>query len=217
MKSFVSKFNFLYLLIFCIVLLASCDNRKIVNLCLKKGGKKYLMSNYGTGYTKGLLNRKESPSIVPSIWLAERGESLYIDPAYLELVNDFISGNYEIHDYQEKSFDGYITKGRHKVFEAKRSCESTEKVGEMIFVNNNYLTDINQTKRYHISWQKDPYVKAIKNCKLVSIMVKKPGKSNTYGNRKFLMVDLNEIVKFYGSKVKLDYVEDEGVLYIVVN
>ena len=44
----------------------------------------------------------------------------------------------------------------------------------------------------------------------------KPGE-RTAAKEDYIMINLSEIVKFYNSTVKLDYVEDDEILYIVVD
>lgn len=224
MKLTPRKLNLLCLLLLCISLLISCtefasDDRKSVNLLLKKDSKKYLFSSLGTMITKNSLDKNESPPIVESTRIVVKEGKLYIEPKHLENIVNLISGNYLIHDYPEKSFDGYVTEGKHKVFDKKYGSESTEKIGKMISTANIYISDIEQTKKYHISWQRNPNQSPLKNCIEMALWVDrtyKPGE-RTAAKDNLIMINLNDIVEFYNSTVKLDYVEEEENLYIIID
>ena len=63
--------------------------------------------------------------------LVIKDDQLLMEPQQLKNVVSLISGNYVIHDYQEKSIDGYVTEGEHDGYDKKYSSEPTEKIGKM--------------------------------------------------------------------------------------
>lgn len=210
------------LLIFSSSLFLSCgdfatDDRKNVNLVLKKEGKTYLFSPMGTMITKNKLDNNESPPIVTNTQIVKKNENLYVEPRHLENIAAILSGNYVVHDYQEKSYDGYITKGKLDIYNNKYSNQSTEKIGKMISTANIYLMDIEQTKKHQISWQRKPSQSPTQNCVEMNLWADrsyKPG-NRTVALEKFIMVDLNDIVEFYDSKTKLDYNKEDEILYFL--
>lgn len=224
MKLFTRKKSLWCVFILGVSLLLSCtdfatDDRKSVSLILKKDGKAYLFSRLGTFITKNKLDKNESPAIVSAAAIVEKEGELYMEPQYIKDIADLISGNYVIHDYQEKSFDGYVTAGAYEVYDKKYVSESTEKIGKMISVANIYLKDIDQTKEYHIAWERSPNQSPIKNCVEMALWVDKsykPGE-RTAAKEDFIMINLNDLIEFYASKVQLDYVEEEDILYIIVD
>jgi len=215
--------NLWCLLVLCTGLLMSCtdfatDDRKSVRLILKKDGKAYLFSPLGTFITKNKLNKNESPPIVTSTRVVKKDDHLYMEPQHIKDMANLISGNYVIHDHQEKSFDGYVTEGGHDIYDKKYTNESTEKIGEIISTANIHLKNINQTKEHHISWQRSPNQSPIQNCIEMALWVDKsykPGE-RTAAKDNFIMIDLNDLVEFYNSNIALDYVEEEEILYIIV-
>ncbi|MEM7086737.1 MAG: hypothetical protein AAF489_11175 [Bacteroidota bacterium] len=202
-------------------LLFSCanfatDERKSVQLILKKDNKMYLFSSLGTMITKNSLDKNESPPILNATRIVKKNNELYVEPQHLENMVDLISGNYVLHDFQEKSFDGYVTRGRYKVYDKKYSSESTEKIGQMASTANIYLNNMDQSKTYHISWQRSPNQIAIENCTEMALWVDKsykPGE-RVVSQDKFIMIKLNDIVEFYHSNVTLEY-DDDGILYFI--
>jgi len=195
------------------------DDRKSVHLILKKDGKMYMFSRLGTMITKNKLDKNESPTIVASTGIVKKDGELYTEPRYVENIVNLISGNYVIHDYEEKSFDGYITEGKHEVYNKKYDSESTERIGKMISIANIYLSNIDQTRKYHISWQRSPNQSPIMNCTEMALWVDKsykPGERTTAMDN-LIMINLNDMVEFYQPNVKLDYNEEEEILYIIVD
>ena len=142
-----------------------------------------------------------------------------MEPQHIENMANLISGNYVIHDYQEKSYDGYVTEGKHKIYDKKYTNESTEKIGKMKSMASIYLNDMDQTKELHISWQRSPNQSPVKNCVEMALWVDKsykPGE-RTAAKENFIMINLNDLVAFYSPKIELDYVEEEEILYIIVD
>jgi hypothetical protein len=224
MKLFSLKNNHWCLFILSVSLLLSCtdfatDDRKNVSFILKKDGKSYLFSRLGTFITKNSLDKNESPPVVTSARIVEKDGKLYMEPQYIKNIANLISGNYVLHDYQEKSFDGYVTEGEHDVYDKKYANESTAEIGKMASIAHIYLKDIEERREYHISWQRSPDQSPIKNCVELSLWVDKsykPGE-RTAAKEKFIMIGLDNLVEFFPSKVKLDYVKDEEVLYLIVD
>lgn len=224
MQLFLPKLNLWCLFILCTSLLISCsdfatDDRKSVNLILKKDGKMYLFSRLGTFITKNNLDKNQSPKTMQSTRIIKKKGELYTEPQHIKDLANLISGNYILHDYQEKAFDGYITGGKHDVYDKKYDSEHTEKIGQTISTANIYLTDIDQNRKHHISWQRSPNQIPIKNCIEMTLWVDKsykPGE-RTAAKDNFIMINLNDLVEFYDPTIKLDYVEEEEILYIIVD
>jgi hypothetical protein len=187
-------------------------------LVLKKDGNTYLFSRLGTFITKNNLDKNQSPTIVQSASIVEKNGNLYTEPQHVKNIANLISGNYILHEYQEKTVDGYCTEGTHDIYDKKYVSEYSEKIGEINSIANIYLTDLNQKSIHHISWQRSPNQIPIKNCTEIALWVDKtykPGE-RTIAKDNFIMINLNDLVEFYESKAKLDYAEEKGVLYIIV-
>ncbi len=223
MEKFTRKIIYWSLLIFYASMLASCsfstsDDRKSVNLILKKDGKLYLFSTLGTFVTKNSLDKNMSPAIVETTKIVEKEGKFFVQPTHLKNIVNLISGNYVLLDYKEKSFDGYVTEGEFDVYDKKYGSESTEKIGKMISTANVFITDTSNIKKYHISWQRNPNQKPLKNCVEMSLWTDKsykPGETSVV-KEKYIMIDLNTIVEYFNFKVKLDYVKDDELLYVIV-
>ena len=224
MKLHLSQLCLWCLLISCGSLLLSCtdfatDERKNVHMVLKKDGKTYLFSSFGTFITKNSLNKNESPRIIKSITIVEKQDSIYTEPQHLKNIASLISGNYIIHDHPEKTIDGYITVGAHDIYDKEYVSEHTEEIGKMVSMVNIYLTDVDQTRKHHISWQRSPNQVPINNCTKMALWVDKsykPGE-RTAAKEHFIMINLNDLADFFNPKIKLDYVEEEEILYIIVD
>ena len=220
------------MLILCVSLLNSCsfsDDRKPVTLALTKDGKTYLFNQ--TGSLTDKLNNIELPedfdkntiptvpAITEKIRIVEKGDELFIEPSQLENIINLISGNYVILEQVEKSFDGYVSEDEYDIFEKKYGTASTEKIGQMLSTSDIYLSDTAQTKKFHISWERSPNQKPIKNCEEMRIWVDKsykPG-TTTVAKETFIMINLSKIVEFYDSNITINYDKKDEVLYIIVN
>lgn len=221
MKSLSQKNSLWCVLFLSASLLLSCsdfasDDRKSVDVILKKDGKVYLFSALGTFITESKLNKNESPPVVASTRIVEKDNKLFVEPQYVEAMSNLISGNYVLHNHLEKSFDGYVTEGKHKLYDKSYTNKSTEKIGEMNSIANIFLKDINQTREHHISWQRNPNQSPLKNCVEMALWVDKsykPGE-RTAAKEDFIMINLNDLVQFYNSNIRLDYDEKEEVLYL---
>ncbi|NQT77123.1 MAG: hypothetical protein HQ565_05375 [Bacteroidetes bacterium] len=217
-----SKKNLWYFLLFFAIILTSCspsDDRKNINLALKVDNKTYLLSSLGAFITETKLKNNESPPIIKSTRIVEVGGELFVEPSCLENIVNLISGNYILYDYKEKSFDGYVTERKYDVYDKKYSTESTEKIGEMLSITNIYLSDTAQTKELHISWQRTPNQKPLKNCLEMSLWIDcsyKPG-TTTVALEKYIMIELNKIVEFYDYNIIVDYIAEDEILYVIVN
>lgn len=110
------------LLLFLVGTLSACslsDDRKSVNLALKKDGKTYVFSMIGAVITKHHLSNGDTPSIMSPIGIVELDGELYLQAGEIEDFVNMISGNYELLPYQEQSYDGYIVEGEFKVYTKK--------------------------------------------------------------------------------------------------
>ena len=187
MKLYTHKKNLWCLLILCASLLLSCsdfatDDRKSVHLVVKKDGKTYLFSRLGTFITNNSLDKNQSPAIIQSTRIVKKNGKLYTESQHIKNLANLISGNYIIHNYHEKTVDGYITEGTHNIYDKEYVNEHTEKIGKINSIANIYLTDIDQKKRHHISWQRSPNQSPIRNCIEMGLWVDKsykPGERTT--------------------------------------
>lgn len=197
----------------------AADERQSVQLVLKKKAKTYLFSNLGTFITQNKIDKNEHPSITNSIRIVSKDQKLYTEPQYIKSIANLIVGNYVIHDFSSTSMNGYVTEGKREVYDKKYVDEPTDAIAVMNSIANIHLTDIAKTKDYHISWQRSPELRPLKNCVKMALWVDKsykPGE-RTAAKEHLILIDLNDLVQSFDKSVTLNYVEEEGVLYFIVD
>jgi len=195
------------------------DERDMIQLALQKNNKTYLFSSLGTVIVKKSIAKGESPMAIKAISLVEADNQLFVFPEGLENIVQLISGNYVIHDYQEKSFEGYVTKGKDNIYTSTYKNEPSEKIGESILTGNIQIKNSNNSKPLNIAWKTNTSSQekqALQNCILRSITIRlhAPGRISLV-NKDFIMIDLQTILDFYNNKAKLNYNAEEKILYII--
>lgn len=193
------------------------DAPAIVNLVLKEDGKTYLFSNLGADAVAASLERNESPTSMHFLKLYV-DDKLYIPPADIKEVVNMMAGNYKIHPYKEKSCDGYVTSGDEELFEFSSKNEMTENIGEQIVKSSVIVKRPDARASFKITWERnaDGEIIPTKNCELVSFWVETnpdPGTS-VYNTEDILLVDLDNLNKYFGNKAQLSFDEENKVLYI---
>lgn len=195
-------------------------NNSFVNLALKKEDKVYVFSKQGTHLVQNSIAKNESPSSIPFVQLFEEDGILYMTPDNLEKIADVLSGNYQTHEYQEKSFNGYITSGKSVSFERSYKNESTANIGEQLRLNTVQLNKLTSKDILRIRWKlnmKSYKLQAVENCKKKSFMIAtriQPGEV-VRASEDFIMVNLKDLVKFYGDKVILELNVEDQLLYFI--
>lgn len=199
-----------------IIFFSSSDSR-LVNLALQKEGKTYVFSKSGPQITQSAIEKEKSPSVFPFMELLVRKE-LYISPYKMEELCNLLGGGYTLHEYAEKSYEGYVTTRSQEHYSLTTENQSTEQVGEQLLINTVTLTnDQGATKR--IVWSQKPQSSkqtSIENCELKSFMiVTSPHPGETVGNfEKILVVKLKDLVDFFNSGLSLEYKKKEQLLYV---
>lgn len=199
-----------------IIFFSSSDSR-LVNLALQKEGKTYVFSKSGPQITQSAIEKEKSPYVFPFMELLVRKE-LYISPYKMEELCNLLGGGYTLHEYAEKSYEGYVTTRSQEHYILTTENQSTEQVGEQLLINTVTLTnDQGATKR--IVWSQKPQSSKqtpIENCELKSFMiVTSPHPGETVGNfEKILVVKLKDLVDFFNSGLSLEYKKKEQLLYV---
>ena len=127
------------------------DAPAIVNLVLEESGKKYVFSNLGTEAVQASLRRNESPSSMHFLELYV-DDKLYMPPQEVKDLVNLIAGNCKIHEYREKSCDGYVTNGNEEIFNFVVKNEMTENIGEQIVKSKVVIKRPESRGSLTISW-----------------------------------------------------------------
>ncbi|WP_190810951.1 hypothetical protein [Flagellimonas sp. S3867] len=221
-KSF-SSFIFIGGVLFCTFLMylmsASETNNSFVNLILEKDSKIYVYSKRGSYLMNINIQREENPTVFPFIQVFEDNGELYVAPDKLKDIVDLLCGNFQVHDVPAKSSDGYVTSGSSPCFEKSFKNQSTGKIGEQIHVNMVRLTNSSLKEAFNIRWEtnmKTNKSRVSENCHKKSFTVRtstQPGEY-VFSAEDFIMVNLQEVVDFYGNNVALSLNKEEQLLYI---
>ncbi len=194
----------------------------VVNLVLKQGDKVYVYSKQGTVTVQNTLSKKESPVVSPFIQIFEEDDVLYIAPDNIWDLANLLCGNFVRHDFKERNQDGYLTSGKSECVSSLMKNQSTGNIGEQVRVNTLKLTHPESNRIFEISWEqnlKTYKFKALKNCKEKSFMVTTspyPGKT-TLSSKEFIMVDLEDLQKFYNPAIKLELDAENQLLYLITD
>lgn len=200
-------------------MLTSATNNSVVNLVLQKEGKTFLYSYMNAYVVENSIDKKESPVVFPFLQIFEEDDKLYVAPDKLKDIINLLCGNYQIHEYLEKSTDGYVTSGTIPCFQISSKNQTTEKIGEQIQVYTVKLTHLNSGDSFNIKWSvntKTRESKALENCHEKSFMIKtsvQPGEF-AIASEDFVMVDLQEVINFYEKKIAVTLNKEEQLLYI---
>lgn len=202
--------------------ISSCETDNIiVNLALKKDGKTYVFSKLGTFITKTKLGKNESPSVFPFLRIFN-DDGLFVSPDNLEDIVNAIGGNNDMFPFPEQSYDGYFTAPKESLFNSEYVNKSTAVVGQQIRQTTVTLVQLNNSDTFEIVYEYNASAgeyMAVKNCVMKSFWITEsiyPGESTT-SSEDFLMVNLNDIVNFYDSNIKLELNNAEQLLYIITD
>ncbi|PWL39428.1 hypothetical protein DKG77_00905 [Flagellimonas aquimarina] len=192
----------------------------VVNLVLKKKNKTYLFSKLGTTSVKYGIVKNESPNVFGFVHLFEEKNRFYVNPAHIKEIIDLLCGNYVLHDYEQQNYDGYVKSGKQSCLKKSFKNGSVKKIGEQMHINMVQLTNRELGNLYDINWEhnlKENESRALENCEKKSFMITTqilPGETVT-ASKDFIMVNLDDVVKFYGNEVGLRLDEKKQLLFIV--
>jgi len=199
--------------------ITSCsDDRKLVNLALKKGEKVYLLPyNIDKNALEKQLSEEKTPTISNSAQIIEDRGAIYVEPKDFEKIVNLIAGNYVLFEEKESSHDGYVALDDKDIFEYKINNVNTEKIGQQIKEGVIQIYSPSQTKSLEIVWNSLPEPKAKKNCIVKRLwVVKHPYPGKTVGDyQNAVVINLNDIVAFYDNGTILKYEESDEILYII--
>jgi len=199
------------------ILYFSSSDRHMVNLALQKEGKTYVFSKLGPKITQSNIDKEKSPSVFPFMPLLVR-KDLYIAPSEMKELCHLLGGGYVLHEYAEKSFEGYVTTDSQEYYNLTTENQSTEQVGEQLLITTVTLTnDQGATRR--IVWsqkQQSTEREPIENCELKSFMIlTSPHPGETVGNfEKFVVVKVQDLVDFFDRDLHIKYNKKEKLLYV---
>ncbi len=191
----------------------------VVNLVLQEQDRVYLISLLGSSHVKQHISKQNSPEVMPFIQIFEEDGSLYIQPKDLKEIVNILCGNYRVHDYPEKSFEGYITTTQMKCMNHFVRNENTSKIGEQIKVNELSLTSPVSDSTFTIKWSTNyisQQTEVLENCLRKHFrVIEKPHPGQTFASTKeFVVVNLEEIARFYGKGITFSLDLENQLLFI---
>ncbi len=196
-------------------ILVSCsDDRKMVNMALKKNGKVYLFSSLGEAAVVHSLAEGKAPAVLKDMQVVLEDGQLFTQTAFLKNVAAIFTRSYEIHEVPQGAVAGYLTtnNGRfNQVLEHKHGDE----VGQ---ITSQFTATITPTNGNSIAiiWEYAPAQKAIENCEVMSLVVPYvEGSTNEFTTRDFVMVNLSKLLQQINPQAALEFDEQNMVLYIV--
>jgi len=188
----------------------------VVNLALKKDGNVYLYSVLGSSLVEGKIAQNESPTAMAFLRVFKDEEAYFVEPERMKDLVAVFSDNYIIHNYTERSYEGYVTEKMGDAFDLSSKVESTETIGEQLY---KYTVDLRNEngKKMNIRWsvnQKTWEKKAISNCEIHSFykLTKPSPTESVYTNEDELVVNIADIAKFFGKGYSYD--REAYVLYV---
>lgn len=192
-----------------------------VNLALKQDGKTYLFSNMGSYVVENSIANNESPAVMPFFQIYNDG-GLYVDPLQMKEAAALIMGSYEVFEYQEKSYEGYVTLSEDDFYGYDMTIESTENIGEQFAVNTIKLKDFKDGKPLEIVWKipnNGDVGVPVQYCEVQSLnVVEHPAAGETViSSQDFLVVDLNKLVGLCDNGSTLEYNDEQKILYVIKN
>ncbi|MDC6384764.1 hypothetical protein D2V93_01545 [Flagellimonas taeanensis] len=206
------------LIILALLILGCSDDRKFVGIALKKDHKVYLMPTIAD---KDVLEHQLSENMIPSVssfvQIVEDEGALFVEPRDFERVLNLIANNYILYERKEKTHDGYVVFGDNQVYSYSINHANTDKIGKQISLETIVIKNNTSHDLLEIVWTSFPKPRAEKNCTIKRIwVVTSPHPGTTIGNyEETVLINLNEIVDFYGNGVRLEHNEKEGMLYIL--
>ncbi|MGB0521577.1 MAG: hypothetical protein ACPGJS_01395 [Flammeovirgaceae bacterium] len=210
-----------YLLIICaIYCLSACSaDQKLVNIAVSKQGKVYLYSLMGQSGVEQQLAIGETPTVMKAHLVLPDGDAVWMEASKLDVVANILGGNYTLIDKKEKSYDGYVVLGQHQLVAQKYQNEDSGEIGKLIGKMNVTLSNQENANQHEIVWQLTPELKALQNCEKRSLTVQStvPGEDHTYYLKDHVLVNLKDVVNFYGIDAEVIYNEGAELLYIYLN
>ena len=217
MKRIIVVFVFITLIL-SLFALGCSDDRKFVNIALKTGQKVYLVPLIAD---KDILEHQLSKDLIPSISksvaIVEDDGNFFVEPRDFERVLNLIADNYIIYGKKEQTYDGYVAFGESEVYSYTINHVNTDKIGQQLSQQSIRITNGISDRSLEIIWVDFPKPRAIANCTVKKIwVVTSPYQGTTIGNYEdTIMINLGDIIEFYGNGTRLEYVEDEEMLYVV--
>jgi len=203
--------GFLALIATPFLIFRSCDiSPDVANLAVTIEGKTYLQS----GSAKEDMKKSCPPGIV---LIYKDGDAFFIEPSQAQNIVDAMSGNVDLFEYQEVSYEGYFDGSAKETFITRHSeFQSTETIGEQIREESATIRN-RSNDRMEIKWsfnQKNGY-KAKKNCEIHAFWEPKMiAGVMSWGFEDRLVISLEKLAEFYDCTVSYD--RDTRVLFITL-
>ncbi len=173
-------------------------------IILEVNGKKYLYANSPTSIVKKSIEEGNSPAANPTLKIYKDGDQLFVDPLNAKALIYLMSGEYELSDFKEVSYDGYVTMEAGEAFSFENSYRSTKTIGKQ--KSHNELTLKNKNgEEMQVIWERDPStseVTPIRNCQVRGFWTKThpaPGETVVSSEDRFV-VSLGKLANFFGCK-----------------
>lgn len=205
-------------LILSLFALGCSDDRKFVNIALKTGQKVYLLPSIADKVVlEHQLSKDLTPSISKSVAIVEDDGDFFVEPRDFERILNLIADNYIIYGEKEQTHDGYVAFGESEVYSYAINPVNTDKIGQQLNQGSIRITNGTSDKSLEIVWVDFPEPRAVANCTVKKIwVVTSPYQGTTIGNYEdTVMINLGDIIEFYDNGTRLEYVEDEEMLYVV--
>ena len=170
----------------------------------------------GTTIVENEISKNQSPTAMAAVSVFLDEDNYFLEPDKMKDVVSVMSGNYHLHPFKEKSYDGYVTTESDAGYELTTMVESTEKIGEQKYSYDLTLKNKNG-KTKHVRWsinQKTWEKTAIENCELHEFYEQTspaPGET-VYSTNDKLVVNIADLAKFFGKSYTYD--RDAFILYI---
>jgi len=205
--------GFLALIATPFLIFRSCDiSPDVANLAVTIEGKTYLQS----GSAKEDMKKSCPPGIV---LIYKDGDAFFIEPSQAQNIVDAMSGNVDLFEYQEVSYEGYFDGSAKETFITRHSeFQSTETIGEQIRKESATIRN-RSNDTMEIKWSfnmKNGEYKAEKNCEVRAFWeqtVVAPGET-AYATEDHLVISLTKLAQFYDCTVSYD--QDTRVLFITL-
>ncbi|MER3376600.1 MAG: hypothetical protein RIM83_18315 [Allomuricauda sp.] len=210
--------NTLSILILLFLLVSCSEDRKFVNIALKKGKEVYVVPFMADkNIIEHQLSKNETPTIFKFVQIVMDNGSLYVEPSNFERIFNVIAGNYILYKKEEKTHDGYVAFGDEEIYSFSLKPENTDKIGEQINKEVITITNTVSNKSHEIVYVRFPKPKAEKNCIVKNLwVVENPYPGKTIGSYKdAILINLNDIVDFYDNGTRLEYNKADEMLYII--
>lgn len=188
---------------------------QLVNLALKKEGKTYVFTQLNDIVTSQLISQKQSPMAMPFLKIF-MDEKLYVSPLDLKELTSLLGGDYNLYEYQEPSYEGYVNTEGKQFYTLTTNTQGTETIGQQEIVYTVTLKNAaGQTK--NISWSQlgmSTKQVAKENCQLKSFnIVTNPHPGETVmSSQDFVVVSVNDLTQFFSQSVTHD--QENQLLFI---